>query len=107
MTFEIRPVRRSARVARSQFAVRLGLALYAALGAAILLRSIVLVLAFPASVGSISAILTATDPIVLPLTLLPGAHRGLVGALTLADLTAAIVLIAAPLPLLGRHARVR
>jgi hypothetical protein len=105
MTFEIRPRRQSARVARSQVAVRLGLAVYAGLCAAILLRVMVLALTFPSSVPSVSAILAVTDPIILPLTLLPGADRGIVGALSLADATAAISLMAAPLPFLGRRAR--
>jgi hypothetical protein len=105
MTFDGRSVRRSARVARSQFALRLGLALYAAVSAAVLLRCMVLILGFPDSVGSVATILVATDPIVLPLTLIPGAHRGIVGSLALSDLTAAVILVAAPLPFLGRQSR--
>lgn len=107
MTYPPRPGRPSARVARSQFALRLGLAVYAALCAAVALRCTVRLLGLPDSVTSVGAIIAATDPLVAPLTFLPAANRILVGSAALADFTALIILLAAPLPLLGRQPRVR
>jgi hypothetical protein len=97
--------RRAAQVARSQLAVRLGLAVYAALCTAILLRCVVLLLQWPASVWSVKTILTLSAPIVLPLGIVPAASRPIIGSATLADLTAAIVLVALTLPLFGRGIR--
>ena len=105
MTFGAPSTRRAARVARSQVAVRLGLIVYSALSTVLLLRCMVLLLQFPSSVSSVATILAATDPIVFPLTVVPGAHRSILAGLTLADVTAAVVLIAAPLLLVGRQTR--
>jgi hypothetical protein len=103
--YQGRSNRRAAQVARSQLAVRLGLAIYAALCAAVALRCAVLVFAFPQTVMSVAAILAVSSPIVFPLTLVPAANRTVLGTATLADLTAALVLLAIPLPLLGRRWR--
>lgn len=100
-----RDSRQAAQVARSQLGVRLGLALYAAIAAAIALRCLVLVFAFPATVWTVKAILTASSPLIVPLSPVPGAQRIIVGSATLADLTAALVLLAVPLLLLGRRRR--
>ncbi len=105
MTLGAPSSRRAARVARSRVAVRLGLIVYSALSALLLLRCMVLVLQFPNSVNSVAAIIATTDPIVFPLTVVPGAHRSILAGLSLADVTAAVVLIAAPLLLVGRQTR--
>ena len=97
--------RRAAQVARSQLAVRLGLAVYAALCAAMLLRCVVLLLQWPASVWSVKTILALSAPIVMPLAIVPAAGRPIIGSATLADLTATIVLAALTLPLFGRGIR--
>jgi hypothetical protein len=60
--------RRPVQVVRSQLALRLGLAIYAVLCVAVILRSAVLVLGLPATVLTVRAILTASRPIVLPAT---------------------------------------
>lgn len=99
----LRTSRRSARVARSQLATRLGLGLYAALTTVIALRCLVLFLSLPASVSSVSTILVVSNPIVWPFRLLPVAERAVLGSATLADLTAVLILIALPLPFLGRR----
>ena len=100
------PSRRgTAQVAPSQLAVRLGIAVYAVVCAALALRCVVLALAFPDTVWTVRAILSASSPLVLPLTIAPAANRIVVGAATLSDLTAALVLLAVPLALLGRRAR--
>jgi hypothetical protein len=101
--YQGRAGRGSAHTARSQLAVRLGIAVYSALCAAIALRCAILMLDLPASVWSIDAILSASSPVVLPFTVLPAANRVLVGAVTLSDLTATLLLLALPLALLGRR----
>lgn len=103
MIYQGRSSRQVAHVARSQLAVRLGLGIYAALCAAILLRCIVLISGFPDTVWTVNAIVSASSPIVAPLTVAPGAQRIVIGSATLSDLTAALVLLAAPLPFLGRR----
>ena len=101
----MRPSRRSARVARSQLATRLGLALYAGVTSVVALRCLVLFFSMPTSVSSVSTILSITNPIVLPFRLLPVAERAVLGSATLADLTAVLILLALPLPFLGRRPR--
>lgn len=100
--FQHRSNRRAAQVARSQLGVRLGLALYAALSAAMGLRILLLVMGLPTTVWSVQALLAFSDFIVLPLTFLPGADRPVIFNLTLSDISAALVLVALPFPLLGR-----
>jgi hypothetical protein len=85
--------------------VRLGIAVYAALCTAIALRCTVLILDLPATVWSISAILSASSPVVRPFSVVPAASRVVVGAVTLSDLTATLLLLALPLALLGRRQR--
>ena len=106
MNYQSRSGRRAIQVARSQLAVRLGIAVYAALCAAIALRCAVLVFAFPETVGTVRSILSASSLLVAPFAFAPAANRSVVGAATLSDLTAALVLLAVPLALLGRRARV-
>ncbi len=101
--FQQRSNRRAVQVARSQLGVRLGLALYAALATAMGLRILLLVLGFPTTVWSVEALLLISDFIVLPFTLLPGAERPLVLNLTLAEISASLILLALPFPLLGRR----
>ena len=105
MNYQGRSGRRAAQVARSQIAVRLGIAVYAALCAAIALRCAVLILSFPDTVGTVRSILSASSPLVLPLSTAPAANRVVIGAATLSDLTAALVLLAVLLALLGRRVR--
>ncbi len=105
MIYQGRSRRHGTNVARSQLAVRLGLAIYAAICAAVVLRCAVLVLAFPPTVWSVNAIVTASSPIVLPLSAIPAAQRTVAGSATLSDLTTALVLLAAPLPFLSRQRR--
>ena len=99
----LRSSRRSARVARSQLATRLGLALYAGLTTVVAMRCLVLFFSLPASVNSVNTNLAVSSPIVLPFRLLPVAERSMLGSATLADLTAVLILLALPLPFLGRR----
>lgn len=105
MIYHRRTSRRAIQVARSQLAVRLGLAVYSALCAAMLLRAAVLILQFPDTVWTVRWILTTSAPIVLPFRLAPAANRAVVGDATLADVTALLVLFAIPLLLIGRGKR--
>ncbi len=105
MIYQRRSSRQAAQVARSQLAVRLGLAVYASLCAAILLRSAVLLLQFPDTVWTVKLILTASAPVVIPFRLAPAAHRVVLGNAALADLTALVVLLAFPLLIIGRRKR--
>jgi hypothetical protein len=98
-----RTSRRAVQVSRSQLAVRLGLAVYALLCAAVVLRTVVLLLGFPATVWTVKTVLAISAPVVLPLSVLPAAGRVVIGAATLADLTTAILLFAALIPFLGRR----
>ncbi len=102
----LRSSRRPARVARSQLATRLGLALYAGLTTIVAMRCLVLFFSLPASVSSVSTILAVSSPIILPFRLLPVAERAVLGSATLADLTAVLILLALPLPFLGRRPQV-
>lgn len=103
--YQARSSRRAAQVARSQLAMRLGLAVYAVASMVIVLRCLILMLSFPPTVWTVKTILSLSAPLVLPLTLLPAAQRAVIGSATLADLTAALVLMALPLPLLGIRGR--
>jgi hypothetical protein len=103
MIYQGRTGRRAAQVARSQLAVRLGLAIYAALATLIALRLIVLLLAFPETVWTVKTILSLSAPAIAPLAVLPAAQRPLLGSATLSDLTAALVIVALPLPFLGNR----
>jgi hypothetical protein len=103
--YQGRAGRGPAHTARSQLAVRLGIAVYAALCAAIALRCAILILDLPVTVWSVGAILSASSPVVLPFTVVPAASRVVVGAVTLSDLTATLLLVALPLALIGRRQR--
>jgi hypothetical protein len=103
--YQGRSGRGATQIARSQLAVRLGIAVYAALCAAAVLRCAVLILALPESVSSVGAILSLSAPLIRPLTLVPPANRVVAGSATLSDLTATLLLLALPLALLGRRQR--
>lgn len=105
MIYHRRTSRHATQIARSQLAVRLGLAIYSALCGAVLLRAAVLLFQFPETVWSARLILMISSPIVLPFRLAPAANRAILGEATLADVTALMVLFAIPLLLIGRRTR--
>ena len=105
MIYQGRSGRNPGHAARSQLAVRLGIAVYAALCTAVALRCAVLGLDLPATVWSVGAILSASSSVVRPFTVVPAASRVVVGAVTLSDVTATLLLLALPLALLGRRHR--
>jgi hypothetical protein len=104
--YQGRSSRRAAQVMRSQLAVRLGLGIYSLVCAAIALRCAVLIFSLPDTVWSVRFILSASSPMVSPLRIIPAGSRVVLGEATLSDLTAAVVLLALPLPLLGLRGRV-
>jgi hypothetical protein len=95
--------RRAAQVARSQLALKLAIALYALVMAISLLRIVVLILGFAPTVWSVHLIVAVSRPLALPLSVVPGANRVVLGAATLADLTTTIAVMAAPLLLMSRR----
>jgi hypothetical protein len=101
MMYQGRAPRRPVQVTRSQLAVRLGLAIYAILTAGAILRCAVLMLNFPATVATVRTILLATAPLALPLSFIPGADRVILGSATLSDVTAGLIILAAPLLVVG------
>lgn len=106
MIYQGRSGRAAVQVVRSQLAVRLGIAVYSVLCTAVALRCTVLALALSDTVWAVRSILSVSSPIVLPLSVVPAANRAVAGSATLSDLTAALVLLAVPLALIGRRARV-
>jgi hypothetical protein len=105
MIYQGRAGGRAAHIARSQLAVRLGIAVYAAFCCAAALRCAVLALGLPSGVLSVGTILSLSAPIIMPLTVVPPASRVVVGAITLSDVTAMLLLLALPLALIGRRQR--
>jgi hypothetical protein len=84
---------------RSQVAMELLLNLYAVLGAAVLIRSLLLSLEMSNQIWIGRTVYRLTDPFILPLSFLPGADRVVIGALTLADLTILSGVVLLPLGL--------
>lgn len=101
------PRRGSAQELKSQLGLELALNAYAVVGAAVILRCLLLGLGIGDRLWIGSAILGPTDVLVKPLALLPGSGFVLVGRLTMADATllAAIVLI--PIGIVARPSRSR
>jgi len=98
-----RPRRGAAQVARPQLALELALTAYAVIGALLIVRGVLLVLRIGPRVWSGATMYRLTDPLLLPLTLVPGADRRLLGDATLADVTAIVALIFVPLWLAMRR----
>jgi len=96
-----RSIRRPVQVVRSQLALRLGLAIYAVLSVAAILRFAVLVLDFPGTVTTVRTIVLASAPLALPFAILPGADRVILGSATMSDITATLIILAAPLLVAG------
>lgn len=90
------------QVFRSQLAAEVALTLYALIGAALLVRLVLLLLGIGADVWTGAAIRSVTSPILWPLTLLPGADRPLIGLATLPDFTVVAVILLVPLAFLAR-----
>ena len=100
-----RPRRGTPQVARSQVALELVLNLYALLGVAIVARCLLLAIGVDRRLWIGALVYRLTDPLALPLTLLPGASRRLIGDLALPDVTLLAVLVLVPLGVLARGQR--
>ena len=87
--------------ARSQAAILIGIVIYAAGGALIVARSIVLGLGIDRSYWTGDFIIGITDLVLAPLRIVPGGNTELIGLLTLSDLTALVAVIAAPIAVLA------
>ena len=91
------------QVLRSQLALEVALTSYALVAALLLVRLLFLLLRVHSRIWSADGIYTVTDPIVWPLTLLPGANRTLVGFAALPDLTAVALVAVVPLLAVARN----
>lgn len=94
-------------VMRSQIALELCLNLYALLGVAIFARCLLLALGVDRRLWIGALVYRATDLLALPLTLLPGASRTLIGDAALPDLTLLALLVLVPLGALALAPRRR
>lgn len=94
--------RRTDQVMRSQLALEILLNASALVAALLVLRVGLLAFEITPRIWSGATVYGLTDPIVWPLTLLPGADRRLLGAASLPDVTAVAVLVLVPLFLVGR-----
>jgi hypothetical protein len=101
------PRRGTAQELKSQLALELALNGYAVVGAAILLRCLLLSLGVGDRLWIGSAILSPTDILVRPLAILPGADFELAGHLTLADATLLAAIVLVPIGIVARPLRSR
>jgi hypothetical protein len=99
------PRRGAAQELKSQLALELALNAYAVLGAAILLRCLLLSLRVDDRLWIGSAILRLTDMLARPITILPGSDLKLVGHLSLADATLLAVIVLVPIGIVARPLR--
>ena len=79
----------------------MGILLYAAGGALIVARSIVLGLGIDQSYWTGNFLISLTDFVLAPLRFIPGGDTELLGLLTLSDLTALVAVVAAPIGVLA------
>ncbi len=101
------PRRGAAQELKSQLALELALNAYAVVGAAILLRCLLLSLRVSDRLWIGSAVLRPTGILARPVTVLPGSNLELVGNLTLADATLLAVIVLVPIGIVARPLRSR
>ncbi len=92
----------NAQILRSQGALELALTALATIAAAALLRALVQAAGGGSQTWSVSFLVASTQPLVAPLSLVPGASREVVGGATLADVTTALLLLVLPMFVLSR-----
>lgn len=95
--------RGESRFVRQQLAFELALNAYALVAALLLLRFLLLAIEISPRVWTGSTIYGLTDRLLLPLRLLPGDDRRLIGEATIADLTAVALLLVVPVWLIVRR----
>jgi hypothetical protein len=101
------PRRGSAQELKSQLALELALNAYAVVGAAIILRCLLLSLRLDNRLWIGSVILGPTDLIVMPFDFLPGSGFDLVGRLSMADVTLLAAVVLFPIGIIARPSRPR
>ncbi|MBA3414517.1 MAG: hypothetical protein H0U10_04735 [Chloroflexia bacterium] len=97
--------RPNAQMLHSQVALELAVTCLAVVAAAALLRALVLGAGIAGQSWSASFLIVGSQPLVLPLQLLPGGTREVVGRATLADLTTAVLLLILPMFILSQPTR--
>lgn len=90
---------------KSQVALEIMLNVFAVVGAAVILRSLLLTIGVNERLWLGETIYRFTDPLVLPLTILPGSGFTILRSLTLADLTLLACVVLFPLGLYARGAK--
>lgn len=90
---------------KSQIALELLLNVYAVIGALVLLRTLLLTIGVDDQLWLGSTIYRLSNPIVKPLTLLPGSNFEVFHSLTVADLTLLAGVVLFPLGIYARGAR--
>lgn len=95
--------RRGSSDSRSPVAQELLLNLFALLGAAMLVRFLLLLLGVSGRVWIGETTYKVTNPIVRPLLWIPGADTTLIGAATLADVTLVALVILIPLGMVANR----
>lgn len=99
-----RPPRRATDVARSHAAAELGLTAVAIVSALLVLRVLFAATGVSERVLAGSVIYGATAPLVLPLEKIPAGARPFLGGASLADVTAAVLVLTIPLFVISRRA---
>lgn len=94
--------RAASRASRSTTAVELALNVFAAAGALLVVRLLLLILDVSARVWAGMTVYRITNPMVRPIEFIPGAQRHVIGAASLADVTAIAILLMVPLWLIAR-----
>jgi len=100
----VEPRRGTISVARSSLAIEILLNIYALAATAVLGRLVLLGAGVPDGLPVGSLVYRWTDPLVAPMTGLPGATRPIFGLITLPDMTLAALVALIPLAALARSA---
>ncbi len=102
-----RSPRRPTTVARSRAAAELGLTVVAIVAALLLLRVLFAATGVSERVLAGAVVYGASGPIVLPLEMIPAGARPFIGGATLADVTAAVLVLTIPLFIISRRTGTR
>ncbi len=98
-----RPTRRPTSVARSRAAADLGLTALAIVAALLVLRVLFAATGVSERVLAGAVVYGVSGPIVLPLEMIPAGSRPFIGGATLADVTAAVLVLTIPLFVISRR----
>lgn len=98
-----RTPRRATDVTRSRAAAELGLTAVAIVAALLIMRVLFAATGVSERVIAGAVVYGASAPLVLPLEMIPAGSRPFVGGATLADVTAAVLVLTVPLFLVSRR----